>query len=207
MIFLTRDILCIDKTGTLTMNRAIMIDHVDCWRTQRDQILQFAFLNSYFKTDHKYPLDDAITAYVYTNSFRFQPSKWSKVDEIPFDFIRRRVSIILETNLGVGDNRSRKPHDRLMVTKGALEEVMKVCSYVDHYDKGGVTPFSDEEYQRIVNLGEEISNEGLRILGVAIKRLPMVCLRMCLHFGYSFNSRLNIGMFRFCSMEAIKAKA
>ncbi|KAL3728687.1 hypothetical protein ACJRO7_033293 [Eucalyptus globulus] len=164
------DILCIDKTGTLTMDRAIMVDHLDCWGVKREKVLQFAFLNSYFKTEQKYPLDDAILAYVYTNGHRFQPSKWTKVDELPFDFIRRRVSVILEIESISRDGKS-KSSDRFMVTKGALEEVMKVCSFIEKIDSGSTTAFSAKEYQRILDLGEELSNEGLRIIGVAVKRL------------------------------------
>ncbi|PKI46770.1 hypothetical protein CRG98_032842 [Punica granatum] len=166
------DILCIDKTGTLTMNQAIMVDHLDSWGTQREEVLRFAFLNSYFKMEQKYPLDDAILAHVYTNGFRFQPSKWAKVNEIPFDFIRRRVSVIIETE-SAATGRNKKSLERFMVTKGALEEVLKVCSYIDSFDNGGIIPFSFEECQRILNLSEEISNEGLRIIGVAIKKIAM----------------------------------
>ncbi|KAI4330190.1 hypothetical protein MLD38_028493 [Melastoma candidum] len=164
------DILCIDKTGTLTMDRSILTDHLDSWGKTREKVLRFAFLNSYFKTDQKYPLDDAILAYVYTNGYRFQPSKWVKVDEIPFDFIRRRVSVILETETSSQDS-SRKFLERYMITKGALEEVMKVCSSIERIDTGAITEFSDDEYQRILSLGEDISNEGLRTIGVAVKRL------------------------------------
>ncbi|KAJ8769565.1 hypothetical protein K2173_005168 [Erythroxylum novogranatense] len=166
------DILCIDKTGTLTMNRAIVVDHLDSTGSKRENVLHFAFLNSYFKTDQKYPLDDAILAYVYTNGYRFQPSKWKKVNELPFDFIRRRVSVILKTESNaVG--RITPIFDQFMVTKGALEEVMKVCSFIDHADRDTVTAFSPEDYQRILNMGEELSNQGLRIIGVAIKRLAL----------------------------------
>ncbi|KAI4385251.1 hypothetical protein MLD38_003301 [Melastoma candidum] len=164
------DILCIDKTGTLTMDRAILNDHLDCWGKTGEKVLQFAFLNSYFKTDQKYPLDDAILAYVYTNGYRFQPSKWIKVDEIPFDFIRRRVSVIIETETSSADA-SQKFQDRYMVTKGALQEVMKVCSFIERIDARSVAEFTAEEYQRILNLGEEVSNEGLRSIAVAVKRL------------------------------------
>ncbi|KAL1366084.1 hypothetical protein AAHE18_03G334400 [Arachis hypogaea] len=161
------DILCIDKTGTLTMNRAIMVNHVDSKGMPQEQVLRFAFLNSYFKIEQKYPLDDAILAYVYTNGLKFQPSKWRKLDEIPFDFIRRRVSVILETN-------ERQPQfsGRFMVTKGALLEVMRVCSYIANSDKKeGISIFSSEDYKRILNLSEELSNEGLRVIAVAIKKL------------------------------------
>ncbi|KAB2597489.1 sarcoplasmic/endoplasmic reticulum calcium ATPase 1-like [Pyrus ussuriensis x Pyrus communis] len=162
------DILCIDKTGTLTMNRAIMVNHLNSWGLQKEKVLQFAFLNSYFKTDQKYPLDDAILAHVYTNGYKFQPSKWKKIDEIPFDFIRRRVAIIMERE---AEDRSHHISDRIVVTKGALEEVMKVCSFIEDVDGETNITFSTEHYQRILNLTEEISNEGLRAIGVAIRRL------------------------------------
>ncbi|MED6157941.1 hypothetical protein PIB30_028224 [Stylosanthes scabra] len=161
------DILCIDKTGTLTMNRAIMVNHVDAKGMPQEQVLRFAFLNSYFKIEQKYPLDDAILAYVYTNGFKFQPSKWSKLDEIPFDFIRRRVSVILETNEG-----NSQFSGRFMVTKGAILEVMRVCSYIANFDKEeGISIFSSDDYKRILNLSEELSNEGLRVIAVAMRKL------------------------------------
>lgn len=155
------------------MNRAIMVNHLDSQGLPKEKVLRFAFLNSYFKTDQKYPLDDAILAYVYTNGYRFQPSKWSKIDEIPFDFIRRRVSVILETE-SYAEDRDHQFLKRFMVTKGALEEVMKVCSFIEHVDSGAISTLSSEDYQRILSMAEEVSNEGLRTIGVAIKRLKLV---------------------------------
>lgn len=155
------------------MNRAIMVNHIDSWGLQKEKVLQFAFLNSYFKTDQKYPLDDAILAHVYTSGYKFQPSKWRKIDEIPFDFIRRRVAIIMERD---AEDKNHHILDRVMVTKGALEEVIKVCSFIEDADSRTNITFSREHYQKILNLSEEISNEGLRVIGVAIKRLETVCV-------------------------------
>lgn len=160
------DILCIDKTGTLTENCAIMINHFDSWGSSEEKVLRFGFLNAYFKTEQKYPLDDAILAYVYTNGYRFQPSKWTKIDEMPFDFTRRRVSVILEMELNAKDK-----SNRIVITKGALEEVIKICSFIEHIDSGEIARFSVEDHQRILNMGEELSNDGLRIIGVAMKRI------------------------------------
>ncbi|KAK2438497.1 plasma membrane ATPase [Trifolium repens] len=162
------DILCIDKTGTLTMNHAILVNHLDCRGLPREKVLCYAFLNSYFKTEQKYPLDDAIQAHVYSNGFKFQPSKWKKIDEIPFDFIRRRVSVMLET-----DDKHSQLSGRLMVTKGALLEVINVCSFIENFDTNEICTFSSDDYQRILNLSEELSNEGLRVIAVAIKKLEM----------------------------------
>jgi len=159
------------------MNHAIMVNHLDYMGLPQEKVLRYAFLNSYFKTDQKYPLDDAILAFVYSNGFRFRPSKWRKIDEIPFDFIRRRVSVILET-----EDRHSQFFGRFMVTKGALLEVLKVCSFIENFDKDEICLFSSDDYQRILNLSEDISNEGLRILGVAIRKLEMVCLFFFLIF-------------------------
>lgn len=175
-----RDILCIDKTGTLTMNHAIFVNHVDCWGLPQEKVLRYAFLNSYFKTDQKYPLDDAILAHVYSNGFKFQPSKWRKIDEIPFDFIRRRVSVVLET-----EDRHLQFFGRFVVTKGALLEVMRVCSFIEHFHKDEISTFSLDDYQRILNLSETLSNEGLRVMAVAIKKLEMVRLTSLPHL-FSF---------------------
>lgn len=171
------------------MNRAIMVNHLDSGGLPNENVLRFAFLNSYFKTDQKYPLDDAILAYVYTNGYRFQPSKWRKIDEIPFDFIRRRVSVILETESHTED-RNLQILDRFMVTKGALEEVLKVSSFIEHVDSGAITNLSPEDYQRILSMAEDISNEGLRTIGVATKRLKPVCLDL-------FSSLLSFKIFNF----------
>ncbi|KAK7359018.1 hypothetical protein VNO77_00962 [Canavalia gladiata] len=162
------DILCIDKTGTLTMNHAIMVNYLDFGGLPQEKVLRYAFLNSYFKSDQKYPLDDAILAHVYSNGFRFQPSKWRKIDEIPFDFMRRRVSVILET-----DDKHSQFFGRFIVTKGALLEVMRVCSYIENFDKDEISTFSSDDYQQILNLSEDLSNEGLRVIGVAIRKLEM----------------------------------
>lgn len=157
------------------MNRAIMVNHLDSWGLPKEKVLRFAFLNAYFKTEQKYPLDDAILAYVYTNGYRFQPSKWKKIDEIPFDFVRRRVSVILEAESNAKEN-TYQSLERFVVTKGALEEIINLCSFIDHINQDAITTFSSEDQQRILNMGEELSYEGLRVIGVATKRLQGVCL-------------------------------
>lgn len=172
------------------MNRAIMVNHLDSWGLPKEKVLRFAFLNAYFKTEQKYPLDDAILAYVYTNGYRFQPSKWKKIDEIPFDFTRRRVSVILETELNPKED-SYQSLERFVVTKGALEEIINLCCFIDHIDQDAITTFSLEDQQRILNMGEELSYEGLRVIGVAVKRLQRVCdLFQLSYFLFLFFSHL-----------------
>lgn len=178
------------------MNRAIMVNHLDSWGLPKEKVLRFAFLNAYFKTEQKYPLDDAILAYVYTNGYRFQPSKWKKIDEIPFDFVRRRVSVILESELNAKEN-TYQSLERFVVTKGALEEIINLCSFIDHINQDGVTTFSPEDQQRILNMGEELSYEGLRVIGVATKRLQGVCLHLSQLSYFFFQIFSNIPCLRY----------
>ncbi|CAA6664989.1 unnamed protein product [Spirodela intermedia] len=164
------DILCIDKTGTLTTDHAIMIHHLDSWGIPREEVLRLAFLNSYFKTALKSSIDDAISTYVYARGYRFEPSKWTKVDEVPFDFTRRRVSVIIETSTSIyGRNRPRHGVTRLVIMKGALVEVLKCCSYIEHIQRGEIVPLSVEDCERVLQIAEEINNDGLQVLGLAIR--------------------------------------
>lgn len=167
------DILCLDKTGTLTMDRVIMIHHLDSWGLSQERVLQFAFLNSFFKTELRNPVDDAILAYVYTNGYKFGSSKWRKIDEIPFDFTRRRVSVIIETGSDIKDEKNGMCVDinRFVITKGALEEVLETCSFIEHVGRGVTSLLSSEDCERILQMYEELSNDGLRVLGLAMRRL------------------------------------
>ncbi|MCL7029397.1 hypothetical protein MKW94_002505 [Papaver nudicaule] len=166
------DILCIDKTGTLTVDRVIMVHHLDSCGIPEERVLRFAFLNSYFKTEQRNPVDEAILAYVYTSGYRFEPAKWKKIDEIPFDFTRKRVSVIIETETETWHRiHTHLITNKLVVTKGALEEVLHLCNFCDHAGSGLSLPLSVEDQHKILHMGEELCNDGLRVLGVALRRL------------------------------------
>ncbi|KAI3997444.1 hypothetical protein MKX01_008051 [Papaver californicum] len=165
------DILCIDKTGTLTMDRVIMVHHLDSCGLQKERVLRFAFLNSYFKTELRNPVDEAILAYVYASGYRFEPSKWKKIDEIAFDFTRRRVSVIIEADTETKFRIDTHLSTKLVVTKGALEEVLHLCNFYDHAESGLSLPLSVEDQHKILHMGEELCSDGLRVLGVALRRL------------------------------------
>lgn len=152
--FGSMDILCTDKTGTLTENRITLIRHVDGRGEESEKVLLFSFLNSSYQTGLKSPLDDAILGFRAIDIGRFR-----KVDEIPFDFVRKRVSIIVEE-----DGR------RLLVAKGAPEEVIRVCT---GQDLGGVvSEMTDEDRERVLGLYRGLSGEGFRTLAVAYRPLP-----------------------------------
>ncbi len=151
--FGSMDTLCTDKTGTLTENRITLVYHVDAERNTDEQVLLYSFLNSYHQTGMRSPLDEAIlrTGGAEIGQFR-------KVDEIPFDFIRKRVSVVVVKN-----------QDRILVTKGAPEEVLKVCTRISRM--GVSEPFTGEWHARAEGLYETLSSEGFRVLAVASKEV------------------------------------
>lgn len=158
------------------MDRVIMVHHLDGWGFPNQQVLKFAFLNSFFQAELKGPIDDAILAYVYTRGYRFQSSMWKKVDEIPFDFTRRRTTVIAETCSDSIDEENF--HDtRYIITKGALEEVLNICNSIEIIDGGSTPPLTLEDRTRILQMSTTLSNDGLRVLGVAIRKITKVCFQ------------------------------
>ncbi|MDT8782157.1 MAG: magnesium-translocating P-type ATPase [Candidatus Bathyarchaeota archaeon] len=151
--FGSMNVLCTDKTGTLTENRIKLVLNVNLEGEEDKKVFLNSFLNSNFQTGLKSPLDEAILKHK-----EIDVSKYNKIDEVPFDFIRRRVSVVVE-ELG----------QRFFVAKGAPEEIMKVCSY---YEQREVIADLNEEVQKnILQKYDEYSARGLRVLGVAYKRL------------------------------------
>jgi P-type Mg2+ transporter len=151
--FGSMNVLCTDKTGTLTENRIKLILNVDIEGTEDEKVFLYSFLNSHFQTGLRSPLDEAILKHK-----EIDTSKYQKIDEVPFDFIRRRVSVVVERG-GL----------RFFIAKGAPEEILKVCSY---YEIGRiVSDLSEEAHKKIEQKYHDYSAEGLRVLGIAYKRL------------------------------------
>ena len=151
--FGSMDVLCTDKTGTLTENKIALVLHVDCEGKSNDRVLLYSFLNSYYQTGIKSPLDEAILAYKNLDVQGYQ-----KVDEIPFDFNRKRLSVIVEQS-----------KERFLITKGAPEEISKICNFFDSEDR--VIDLSPELQNLINDKYGELSSEGFRVLSVAYKRI------------------------------------
>ncbi|PUA31319.1 MAG: magnesium-translocating P-type ATPase [Candidatus Terraquivivens tikiterensis] len=151
--FGSMDVLCTDKTGTLTENRIKLVLHVDLNGKESEKVLLYSYLNSYYQTGLRSPLDEAVLR------FRHLDVKdYKKVDEVPFDFARKRLSVVVDYQ-----------NQRLMITKGAPEEVSKVCSF---YEVGEViTDITDDVRQKIEQSYLDLSAEGYRVLAVAYKRL------------------------------------
>lgn len=150
------NILCTDKTGTLTEDNIVLEKYLDVQGNENKKILEYVFLNSYFQTGLKGNIDEAIIKRAKNEGLTEYTNNFKKVDEIPFDFSRRRLSII------VSDNNSCK-----MITKGALEEILSVCKYIDY--NGEVTPITHEKKEFIRNLTKNLNESGLRVVAVAYK--------------------------------------
>lgn len=150
------DVLCTDKTGTLTEARIRLERHVDAQGRDDPQVLALAYLNSYFESGLKSPLDDAILAHE-----EIDVSAWRKIDEVPFDFERRRVSVLVE-----------RAGARRLVAKGAPEDILRLCT---HYADSAGTPVVLDEaaHARINALFDSLGEEGFRVLGIAWRDVPL----------------------------------
>jgi Mg2+-importing ATPase len=153
--FGSMDVLCSDKTGTLTENRVEVIRHVDMEDKESDKVFLYSVLNSRFQTGLRSPMDEAILKHDEINTAQYQ-----KVDEIPFDFIRKRLSIVAGMN-----------QENILITKGAPEEVMKIIS---HYELGGeIHDLTPDSRKLVVNEYLALSNQGFRVLGVAYRKVEV----------------------------------
>jgi Mg2+-importing ATPase len=154
------DVLCTDKTGTLTQDKIFLERHVDVWGEESDEVLAMAYLNSYYQTGLKNLLDVAVLEHVDVHQELNPAKNYRKVDEIPFDFNRRRMSVVVS---------EREDHHEL-ITKGAVEEILSVCSRVRHGD--AIEPLTPELLARIREVTAELNEEGLRVVAVAAKEVP-----------------------------------
>ncbi|MGB7801907.1 MAG: magnesium-translocating P-type ATPase [Buttiauxella sp.] len=154
------DILCTDKTGTLTQDRIVLESHTDILGTVSDHVLHSAWLNSHYQTGLKNLLDVAVLEGVDEECARSAAERWQKVDEIPFDFERRRMSVVV----------SEQPEVHQLICKGALQEILNVCTQVRYGDE--IVPLSDALLARIRRVTDDLNRQGLRVVAVASKFLP-----------------------------------
>ena len=151
------DVLCTDKTGTLTQDKIFLARHVDVWGQESDDVLEMAYLNSYYQTGLKNLLDVAVLEHVEVHRELNVGTAFNKVDEIPFDFTRRRMSVVVAEQ--------DQPH--LLICKGAVEEVLAVCKTVRHGEREEA--LSDELLARIRQVTAAFNEEGLRVVAVAAR--------------------------------------
>ena len=150
------NILCTDKTGTLTEDKIVLEKYLDINGDEDIRILKHAFLNAYFQTGLKGNIDEAVIKRALENNLEDLKTKYKKVDEVPFDFSRRRLSVI------VTDGTKKQ-----MITKGAVEEILGICTMVDY--KGQVSPITKDIKENIKKLAKSLNEEGLRVIAICQK--------------------------------------
>jgi len=151
------DLLCTDKTGTLTEARIRLERHVDAWGRDSERVIELAYLNSFFETGLRSPLDDAILEHTHVDV-----SAWRKIDEVPFDFERRRVSVLLD------DGRRR-----LLVVKGAPEDIIAQSTSCEDGGEETLSPLDAAVAARLHGIESELGDAGYRALGIAWRELPL----------------------------------
>jgi len=160
------NILCTDKTGTLTQDNVALLYHLDIHGEENPRVLRHAFLNSYYQTGLKNLMDVAIIRATEDEQddegheeLRGLADKFEKVDEIPFDFERRRMSVVVANN---GKTQ--------MITKGAVEEMLSICGFAEY--EGKVVPLTNEIRNYILKKVADLNEDGLRVIAVAQKTNP-----------------------------------
>jgi Mg2+-importing ATPase len=147
------EILCSDKTGTLTEGEIVLDRHVDVQGKDDDSVLRLVYLNSYFQAGIKSPLDDAVLKHDHP-----AVAEYEKVDEIPFDFSRKRLSVVVQSG-----------SERLLITKGEAESVFGVCGTV--IVDGVPQPFDESLRAQAAETFRKLSADGYRTLGVAVRKV------------------------------------
>src|SRR5450830_377465 len=154
------DVLCTDKTGTLTQGKIVLEKHLDVYGNPSEKVLHFGYLNSYHHTGLKNLLDQAILDHEGLREHLKADEKYRKIDEIPFDFVRRRMSVVVEDDTGLNT----------LICKGAVEEVMSQCTRVEV--KGEVIEVLPEHDAKRRQLADELNGQGFRVIALAYKQMP-----------------------------------
>ena len=149
------DVFCTDKTGTLTEARIHLERHLDCLGRESQRVLELAYFNSFFETGLKSPLDDAILEHK-----EIDVSGWRKIDEVQFDFERRRISVLLDNG-----------NIRLLVVKGAPEDILRLSVSYELDQTSASRPLDDAARASINAQFEALSKEGFRVLGIASRQV------------------------------------
>ena len=151
------DVLCTDKTGTITEDRVVLVKHLNPLGKENQAVLAMTYLNSHYQTGWKNLMDIAVLNYFEENNGRLPFNDVVKIDEIPFDFSRRRLTVVVKAD-----------HHQIMVTKGAVEEMEKVCKYAEIDGKTVLLDDALKEKMRNVNM--KMNEQGMRVLTVAVKK-------------------------------------
>ena len=150
------DILCTDKTGTLTENRIVLQQYIDANGKENQNVLKYAYLNSLYSTGIKNLVDKAIISYGKLHDIDKKIVKYDKIDEIPFDYTRKRQSVVVKNK-----------NDYLMITKGALEEIISHCNWVQV--GANIEKLAKEKIEDIKARALEMASLGMQVIALAVK--------------------------------------
>ena len=150
------DILCTDKTGTLTENRIVLQQYIDANGKENQNVLKYAYLNSLYSTGIKNLVDKAILSYGKLHDIDKKIVKYDKIDEIPFDYTRKRQSVVVKNK-----------NDYLMITKGALEEIISHCNWVQV--GANTEKLAKEKIEDIKARALEMASLGMQVIALAVK--------------------------------------
>jgi len=152
------DVLCTDKTGTLTQDHIILEKHLDIFGEPNQAVLEYAYLNSFYQSGLKNLLDVAVLTHVEMNEQLHVENDFKKIDEIPFDFVRRRMSVVVE---------GRGKH--LLICKGAVEEVFNISTNCEIGDE--TFPLDDGHFSRLHAVTQALNEDGFRVIAIAYKEI------------------------------------
>ena len=150
------DILCTDKTGTLTENKIVLEKYIDATGKESKNVLEYAYLNSTYSTGIKNLVDKAIITYGTKNRIEALTTKYEKIDEIPFDYTRKKQSVVVKNK-----------NKYLMITKGALEEILTDCQEVKLENR--VVRLTKDIKDNIISKAKDLASEGMQVIAIAIK--------------------------------------
>ncbi|MFC5719141.1 magnesium-translocating P-type ATPase [Streptomyces gamaensis] len=164
------DVLCTDKTGTLTEDRIVLDRYLDVHGQEDTEVLEYAYLNSHFQTGLRNLMDQAVIDRVHEAEEVVVDARFTMVDEIPFDFARRRMSVVLSRNDLSYQDIDGPAAEHVLITKGAVEEVLALCTHMT--DRGRRVELTDALRRRVTRTAEDLGRQGLRVLAVATRSLP-----------------------------------
>ena len=150
------NILCTDKTGTLTEDKIVLEKYLDVMGNEDLRVLKHAFLNAYFQTGLRSNIDEAVINRGVEHGLEELSTKYTKIDEVPFDFSRRRLSVV------VNDGNKTQ-----LITKGAVEEILNISTMVDF--QGSVSPITNAIKENIKKVAKDLNKQGLRVVAVCQK--------------------------------------
>jgi Mg2+-importing ATPase len=154
------DVLCTDKTGTITEGRIVLERYIDAHGDPDDKVLHYAYLNSYYHTGLRNLMDEAILNHQELEERLQAKNKYKKIDEVPFDFVRRRMSVVVEDEKRLNT----------LICKGAVDEMLSVCTRVEI--KGQVVDARSHEDATLRQLVTELNGQGFRVIALAYKEMP-----------------------------------